>query len=212
MGLTISETARLLGVKEHVVRGYLAEGKLAFGVAGGRVTIPQAAVDALLHPGLRPLPSDPALSTRSGLSAQEDTVRAVLTELFLVQEKLEERLELLHENQRLHQLLRDKDRALAERNAEIDRLKRDLIQQRGLAERQIEDRQRSLDAKRVILEEQTAQRLAREQELCREQVARLEEQWAERLAEEQERSVRERTDARRHDGFWARFLKMLTWS
>ncbi len=212
MGLTIGETARLLGVSEHVVRGYLAAGKLPFGIRGACVVIPQAAVDAMLHPEKNLLPPETAPSARSGISAQEETVRAVLMELFRVQEQLEDRLDLVHENQRLHHLLRDKDRALAERNAEIDRLKRELIHQRGLAEMEVEQRRRTLEEKLIVLEEQASRQLALEQERCREELARSEEHWTRRLAEERERSARERADARRHEGFWARLTKMLTWS
>jgi excisionase family DNA binding protein len=212
MGLTISEVARLLGVTENVVRGHIATGKLAFDVLGGQVVIPEAAVEALLHPGQRPFPAHSGGATAAGRPAQEEVLRSVLKELFAIQEQLDNKWGLVNENQRLQQLLRDKDRELAERNAEIDRLKRVATIHREIADKDLEDRERSLAEKLSMLEEQTARRLAREQEMCREHAARLEEQWARRLAEERERFARDMAEAQRREGFWARLVKMMTWS
>jgi|WetSurMetagenome_2_1015567.scaffolds.fasta_scaffold159238_2 excisionase family DNA binding protein len=212
MGLTITEAARLLNVKENVVRGYIATGKLAFDVQGGQLVIPQSAVDALMHPERTSTRSSTPLTTWVSRSAQEEAFRTVLKELFAIGEQLDNKWELFGENQRLHRLLRESDKVLAERNAEIERLKRELVVRKRLGEKEMEDGERTLDERLGALQEVAARQLAREQELCREKVSLLEQLWTQRLAEEAERCARQLADARKHEGLWARLVRMMTWS
>jgi excisionase family DNA binding protein len=212
MGLTIAEAARLLNVKENVVRGYIATGKLAFDIQGGQIVIPQAAVDAVMHPERMGTQSSPPPPTPVGRSPHEEALRSVLMELFAIEAQLENKWDLFSENQRLHRLLRERDKVLAERNAEIERLTRDLVIQKRFGEKEAQDGERTLEERLGDLREQTARQLSREQELCREKVSLMEQVWTRRLADEEERCARRLADARKHEGLWARLVKMMTWS
>jgi hypothetical protein len=212
MGLTISEAARLIDVKENVVRGYISTGKLAFDIQDGRIVIPRSAVEALLHPERQSVASESPGSSQAGRSPHEEALRSVLKELFVIEDQLDSRWDLFSENQKLHQLLRDKDGVLAERNAEIERLKREAMHQRRHATKEVEDRERAIEERLRGAEEEAARRVAREQELCNEKVALVDEHWARRVAEERERSTRGIAEAGKQEGFWARLVKMMTWS
>lgn len=213
MELTISEAARMLEVKENVVRGYIASGKLPFDLRDGQVVIPRAAIDALLKPERQhDAGSEPPPSPQKVRFPQEEALRSVLKELFSIEVQLEHKWELSNDNQRLLLELREKDRMLAQRNAEIDRLKRESAYHTAMAVRELEEREKMLEERLRLSEEHTAERLRREEELSHERVQLVEEQWSRRLAEEQEKAARALAEARKHDGLWTRLVKMLTWS
>ncbi len=213
MDFTIIEAARVLEVKENVVRGYIAAGKLPFDIRDGQVVIPQSAVDAMLKPERKQgSEGTPPPSPQKVRFPQEEALRSVLRELFSLQEQLEHKWELFTANQRLLQELRDKDRMLAQRSAEIDRLKRESAYQKAMAERELEEREKMLEERRRLSEEQLSERLRHEEELSRERARLVEEEWTRRLAEEQEKAARAVAEARKHDGLWTRLVKMLTWS
>ncbi len=213
MDFTITEAARALEVKENVVRGYIAAGKLPFDIRDGQVVIPQSAVDAMLKPERKQDPGGSPPSTPQKVRfPQEEALRSVLRELFSIQEQLELKWELSSANLRLLQELRDKDRMLAQRSAEIDRLKRELAHHKAMAERELGEREKLLEERLRVSEEQLSERLRHQEELSRERSRLVEEEWTRRLAEEQERAARAVAEARKHDGLWTRLVKMLTWS
>jgi len=116
------------------------------------------------------------------------------------------------ENKRLHELLREQDRQLAKKDLEIEKLRRDLVYQKRLSEKEAEDQRLALDAKWARLEKEASKRAAHERELLEQRLIQERDICCERLAQQQERFAQELAAMRNQEGFWSRLMKMITWS
>jgi excisionase family DNA binding protein len=214
MHLSIKEAAHLLNVSENKVRGYILSGKLVVERKGRQILIPEAQLKALVDAEelLReetPQSSLDPVSRDSG----ENPLEVVLNRLTALEAQVTEKWRMDAENQRLHEVMREQDRQLAEKNLDMEKLQRDLVYQKRLGEKEIEDHRQALEEKLALIEKEASKRVARERELLEQKLALMEEEaskraaherelleqrlieerniWSERLAQEQERTARE---------------------
>lgn len=139
-------------------------------------------------------------------------VRPLAERISSLEREISEKLDLVAENRQLTLELRQKDRDIAIRDTEIEKLKRDLLYQKRLLEKEVEDRTRVLDEKRALMDREVAARIARERDEFDRRLEEERKSWAERLARIQEEDAAREAELLTKQGFWTRFLKMLTWS
>lgn len=237
MSLTIKEAARLLGMSENRVRSHIASGKLAVERKGRQMLIPETELKALAEtsaslesgghatePAARSLPA----------ACPDEVLEDIRARLAALEHQLTEKWQVAAENQRLSQLLREQDRQLAEKGLELEKLHRDLLYQQRLAEKALEDQQVAFQervtrmeqeanartaqererAEQALVSEQQrwADKLAQERERAEQLLARERQRCADKLAQEQERFARMLAAVRDQEGFWARLVRMITWS
>jgi hypothetical protein len=146
------------------------------------------------------------------MSIPEETINLILERLTAVEKQLADGRGLLEDSRRYFQELRRKEQELLEKELEIERLKRDLYYQKRLCDKEMEDHSRVLEEKVLLLEKDLEFRISQERELFDRRLASEQELWAEKLAGEQEACGRRLAEAKRREGFWARLVRMLTWS
>ena len=195
MHYSIQEAARLLKLTESAVEGYIASGKIMADEVRGRLMVPDSALTDFLRGG------DPREEDLGEPKQRTTVMESILERLTTLEARLEEISTLTQENQSLFHELREKESLLAVKDIEIEKLRRDLLYQKRILEKEAEDRRAAAEEQRDALERAHAERLAAE-----------EARWTERLAHEQERFNLQLSQARRQEGFWGRLVKMLTWS
>jgi hypothetical protein len=136
----------------------------------------------------------------------------LLDRLGSLEEQLVKRLDLGHEHQELHKALRAAEQELAVRTAEVERLKKELLVQKRAWERELESQQRLQQEKEALLRQETADKLALAQKFYDGQLRLEKERYLERSGRERERVERHLDDLHRDEGFWARVMRLLTWS
>jgi translation initiation factor IF-2 len=123
-----------------------------------------------------------------------------------LEEALSEKLNLSAENKRLELELHEARLDIADRDAEIEKLKGAMSGQETLVEKE------ALDEEREQMEREVSERISRERDEF-ETILRAERTlWSERLANERSRFEAELEQLKTKDGLWARFIRMLTWS
>jgi excisionase family DNA binding protein len=214
MHLTLKEAARFLNVSENKVRSYIVSGNLTVERKGRQILIPQAQLKALrdVEKGPEDEESLPSPDKRSLAPPLKEALEAIGHRLTAVEGQISEKWQLLAEHQRLQELVREHMRLLAEKDREIEKLKRDLVYQKRLCERDLEDHRRAFEEKRVVMEKEASQRVGHERELLQQRLLQEQQIWSERLAQEQERCAQRLGAMRDQEGFWARLMKMITWS
>jgi excisionase family DNA binding protein len=214
MRLSLKEAARYFKVSENKVRGLIVSGRLPVERKGRQILISEAQLKVLLD-------ADQGSADEESRAGPDDlTSAAPLTEalenigsrLSAVEGQIAEQRQLLAENQRLHELLRQHDRQMAEKDIEIEKLRRDLIYQQKLCEKELEDHRQAVAEKCVLSEREASERIARERELLEQRLIQEQHLWSERLAQEQERCAQRLVAMHNQEGFWARLMKMITWS
>ncbi|MHC1727197.1 MAG: helix-turn-helix domain-containing protein [Syntrophobacteraceae bacterium] len=211
MGITLKQASKALRLAESEVMDLVAAGKLKAEQKGKRLIIDESELEALLPPEHLEQKSSVAARPRQ-VSLPEMLVRPLTERISALEKEVSEQIGLISENRRLIEELRHKDREIAARDTEIERLKCDLVYQKRLLEKEIEDRMRVLDEKRVSMDRELSSRVGRERD---EFVTRLEAErmlWSERLAREQEKCAAEVAELQTKQGFWTRLARMLTWS
>ena len=215
MHLSIRQAARLLNVTESKVRNYIVSGKLSIERKGRRILIPEAQLKAFTsaQQGPEEVESqenfDPAmLLTPSG----RDTLDLIMNRLAALEGQIIEKWQTHAENQHLQQLLRQQDRLLAEKDLEIEKLRRDLLYQKKLCEKELEDHRLALQEKWTLMEKEASERIAQERERLEQRLKQERDIWSEKLTQEQERFAQLLAAARNQEGFWSRLMKMITWS
>lgn len=146
------------------------------------------------------------------LSMSDSFLRPLTERIEAMEKELLERLDLLCENRKISEELRRKEGEIARKEVEIETLKRDLVYQKRLLEKEIEDRMRSLDEKWALMDREVAERVARERDEFENRLARERSIWSERLVREQEKYAAGLAELQTKEGFWARLVRMLTWS
>lgn len=146
------------------------------------------------------------------ISFSESLVHPILERITALQREVSERLALVDENKRLSEELKLRDREIARKDIEIETLKRDLVYQKKLLEKEIGDRARVLEEKRALMDREITERIARERDEFERRLAEEKDAWADRLTREQEKHAASLAEIQTKEGFWSRFIKMLTWS
>ncbi len=226
MSFNIREAALVLGVSENRLRKAIASGRLAVERKGRQILIHESELKAFaegdpdLADGDRGMAGGPELALTSPSLAALDDIAARLTAL---ERQLADKLERMDENQRLHERLHHQDRQLATQELELERLRRDLLYQQRLSAKEIEDQRQAFEERRIRMEQEAAAMIARERDQAEaalaqerqrwnEKLAQQEQTWSEKLAQEQERFARMLTATRNQEGFWAKLVRMITWS
>lgn len=215
MPLSVKEAARLLGVSENKVRDYIACGVLSVERKGRQILIPEAQLETLTA-------GDEALSEgqtkanpdleRVAAASTEQALALISNRLAALENQLADRWQTVEENQRLHELLRQQDRRLAEKDLEIEKLRRDLIYQKRICDKELEEQHAASEEQQRLMEKAASEGLVQESRRRDEAVARERQLWAQKLAQEQERFARMLASERNQEGFWARLARMITWS
>jgi hypothetical protein len=136
----------------------------------------------------------------------------LLDRLGALEEQLAKRLDLGQKNQELHQALLAAEQEAMARCAEVERLKNELLVQKRAWERELESQQRLQQEKEALLRQETADKLALAQKFHDRQLLLEQERYLERSGRERERTARQLDDMHRDEGFWARVMRLLTWS
>jgi excisionase family DNA binding protein len=226
MPLNMKEAAQLLGVSESRVRGYIATGKLTGERKGRQVQISETELKRFaetqkgfetceheIHPGSEPVPP----------ASHADVLEHIDGRLAALEARLNERWQMVKENQHLQQLLREHDLKLAEKDLEVQKLRRDLVYQKRLADKELEDHRLAFQERLTRVEQEAAERraqegerleqaLERERERMEEALSRERQLCSEKLALEQQRLADMLTAMRNQEGFLARLMRMITWS
>ncbi len=215
MSLTIKEAARLLGMSENRVRSHIASGRLAVERKGRQMLIPETELKAFaetaasLEGGERT--TEPAARSLPA-ACPNDALEDIKDRLAALEHQLTEKWQVAAENQHLSQLLREQDRQMTEKGLELEKLHRDLLYQQRLAEKALEDQRAAFQEQLTRMEQDANARTAQERERAEQLLAQERQHWSEKLAQEQERFARMLATARNQDGFWARLVRMITWS
>ncbi len=210
MGLTLKQASRTLGMSEDQVMELVSAGRLKADRTANRLKFDESEIEALA-PAKPPPDARPAGRPRQ-MSIPEAVVRPVLDRIAALETQVAEKLDLLSENRNMADEIRHMERELALKDTEIEKLKRDLVYQKKLLEKEIEDRMRVLDEKRALMDREISERISREREEFEARLARERSTWSDRLAAEQEKFKTDLARMRSKEGFWARLLRMLTWS
>ena len=222
MGLTVKEAARYLNLSESTVRKLVSAGRLKAGTEGRRAVIDELDLEAFRKgargsaPGSNPAPA--ALREEKALrpppprqmTFSDTVVRPVLERLSVLQQVLSDGLDFREENRQLTEEIRKKELELAKRDEEIEKLKRDLMYQKKLFEKELEDYARLLDAKWAIREQEVEDRLAAERAGFEHRLALEKKVLSERMAQQQAKHSASLAEAETGRGFWARIARMLT--
>jgi len=145
-------------------------------------------------------------------SISDALIRPLLERIAGLENVVSERLALADENRTFAEELRRKDREIALRDTEIEKLKRDLMYQKRLLEKEVGDRSRVLEEKKALMDREISERIARERDGFENRLAMERGIWSERLAREQEKHKETINEMQSKEGFFARLMRMLTWS
>jgi excisionase family DNA binding protein len=213
MLLSVKEAARLLDVSENKIRGYISSGRLSVERKGKQVLVSQTQIQALIHAEKDLVKNtSPEELNHSSASSSEGALDLVLSRLAALEGQIIEKWQLLTENQRLQQQIREQDRELAARKLEIEKLRRDLLYQKRLCEKEIEDHRLAQQEKWALMERDASEQMARERERLEQRLMEERTVWSEKLAQEQARFAQRLAAMREQEGFWSRLMKMITWS
>ncbi len=215
MHLSVKKAARLLNVTENKVRGYIASGELSVERKGSRFLIPEVEVKALIKAEQDPV--DPnargnAKAAKVSDSLIRDMLDGIMNRLAALEAQFIDKWQTLADIQQLHQLLREQDRHLAEKDLEIEKLRRDLLYQKKLCEKELEDHRLALQEKWALMEKEASERITQEHQQLEQRLKQERDIWSEKLAHEQERFAQMLAAAHNQEGFWSRLMKMITWS
>ena len=213
MHLSIKEAARILKVSENKVRGYILSGKLLVERKGRQILIPESQLKAFAAAD-KPVEEVVSQENLDGTSvlSHEDSLEVILSRLASLEAQVTEKWQEDAENKRLRELLREQDRRLAEKDLELEKLRRDLVYQKRLSEKEVEDQRLALEEKWALIEEEASKSAAQERDLLEQRLIQERDRCSERLAQQQERFAQELAAMRNQEGFWSRLMKMITWS
>ncbi|MBP8646290.1 MAG: hypothetical protein KBH99_09245 [Syntrophobacteraceae bacterium] len=164
--------------------------------------------------------SDPSPAARAGAQdppsvsspAVLEGLQSLAQKLAELERRLDDKCGLLNENQRLLDQLHEQQHELARKNAEIEKLQRDLLYQKRLVEKELQDTRKAMDDRAALLERQCQERISREREMLQERWALQEKHLEERLEWEKERYSLKLLEVQQREGFWSKLVRMLTWS
>lgn len=211
MGITVKQASKLLKMTEDEVMELVSAGRLSSERKGKRMSIDEDSVNALLPEPRQEAPPAPSKTPRQ-MSFPEMMLRPLAERLSVLEKTISEKLDLAEENRRLTKESWQKDQEIAARDVEIEKLKRDLLYQKRLLEKEIEDRMRVLEEKAAFMDRELTERIARERDEFENRLLIERSAWSDRLAREQERYAASLAELQNRAGFWTRLVRMLTWS
>lgn len=202
MPLTIKEAARTFNIPESRLRNYIVSGKLPVTRKGRQILISESDLEGLFRTEKEELQDAPCDKFLNRLDANVQSVARDVLEL----------KEMLPVLEHVREAIRQKERELAEKTVEIEKLKRDLLYQQRLHKKELEDQRQMLQEKWSLMEKELAERIARERAHFEYLLSEEKRLWSEKLAREQELFSQKLTQMTQQEGFWARLIKMITWS
>ncbi|HOV85142.1 MAG TPA: helix-turn-helix domain-containing protein [Syntrophobacteraceae bacterium] len=207
MDLTVRQAANRLKVSESKVRDYIASGTLPTRKKGRGTVIPEDAVEGLLKqsPPGDAMPPGPDETLR-------DMLASLLQKVAELERQVDEKWSLWRENRRLLEELNQSRRQLAEKTSEVERLQRDLLYQKRLLEKELQDCRTAMEEKGAWIEKQCRERIAGERELLLDRLALQEKHLEEKLEWEKEKYGRKLLEIQQREGFWSKLARMMTWS
>ncbi len=211
MALSIKQAAKILNVSREEVVNLIDSGKLIAERTGKGLTINELGIGALFSRTNQETEGGASGRPRQ-VSLPEMLIRPLAERIAALEKGLSEKLDLLSENKRLEQEIRQTHLDITVKDKEIEKLKGDLLYQKKLMEKEIEERMRLLDEKWALLERGVSERIAQGREEFEKTLQAERTLWSERLVREQERFEAEIAESRAKQSFWTRLMKMLTWS
>ena len=209
MDLSVKEAAHILDASERTVRNYISSGRLPAKRKGRQLFVPEEALQVFMQAAARPAQENFANTASMQLSLSTEALEPIIERFSGLEKKLEQ---LLLENQRLLQESQQKDQALAQKDLEIEKLQRDLVYQKRLFEKELEDQRRFLDEKWTILQKENEERINLERKHFEEKLTLEQHRWSEKLANQKEQHAQMIVEVQNQEGFWSRLIKMMTWS
>jgi hypothetical protein len=150
---------------------------------------------------------DPRTDRPAALSPQ-----SLAEQLKLLQRTLDEKWDLLARNQQLHLEILRQQELITRQEMQIQSLQRDLSRMKSLQESDAEKYQGGIQESYNHQEEETFKRLTVEKARYEEKLAQTEAHWSGVLRRAREDHARELAQARMSEGFWAKLVRMMTWS
>jgi hypothetical protein len=213
MPLTIKEAARRFGISELAIKNHIVSGQLTVERKGRQVLLDEGALAALVQ---REQPIDRNVGHQVAPSWLEafrtETLKFFSDRLEILEKSMLERKLLQKENQSLQEALVQQQREISQKELEIAKLQRDLLYQQRIHEKEIQEHALRFEEKSALVQQQAADRWARERERIEQVLEEERRLWSDRLAQEQERYAHKLAEIRSQEGFWARLMRMITWS
>jgi predicted RNase H-like nuclease (RuvC/YqgF family) len=210
MELSIAEAARRLGVGENALWDLIRSRRLAVDTATGVPRIAEASLAGLIEAGVQQTEPEDAPATEP--DSRADVLQSIVQRLGALENQVKVKWDLLKENRHLSAELREREKEIAGKELEIDRLNRDMVYQKRLLDKELEDQQKFLAEKWALMEGQMLQQLAQERAQLERLLALEQERWQERFDREKELCSQRLEEERKREGFWSRLIKMMTWS
>jgi hypothetical protein len=152
------------------------------------------------------MPKDLRVDPPAAPSAQ-----SLAEQLRLLQQTLDEKWDLLAQNELLHLEILHLKEEITRQEAEIQTLRRDLSRQQSSHERKMEEYQRQMQERHNHQQEEASKRLAVERAHFEEKLEWTERRSAETLERAREDHARALAEAREREGLWAKLVRMMTW-
>ena len=211
MGISLKQASKILNMTRNEVMDLLTSGELKAARKRKGLSIEEAELGLFLS-RIKPQTETGASAKPRQASLPQMLAGPLLERINAIKTELSEKLDLVAENRQLEQELSRARLDIARKDAEIENLKTETLHQKELAEKEIEDRTRILDEGRKLLEKQVYERVSRERDAFEKTLQAERTRWSERLDHEQRLYESELNRFKTKQGFWARFMKMLTWS
>jgi hypothetical protein len=211
MGVSLKQASKILNMTRNEVMDLVTSGELKAERKRKGLIIEESDLGLFLSRTKPQIETGPSCKPRQ-VSLPHMLVGPLMEHISAMKTELSEKLDLLAENRQLAQELSQARLDIANRDAEIEKLKSDAFQQKRLAEKEIEDRMRILAEERMLLEKQVSERVSRERDAFDKTLQAERTLWSERLEHEQRHFQSELNQLKAKQGFWTRLMKMLTWS
>jgi regulator of replication initiation timing len=211
MGVSLNQVSKILNMSRAEVMDLVTAGKLKAERKGKGLTVDEPDLWAFLS-RFKP-ETEAALSGRPRQVSLPEMMAGPMAERISVLEKtLAEKADLLAENKRLELELHKARIDIADRDAEIEKLKGETTARKAFLEKEAEDRLQELNEERARMEREVSERAARERKELGTVLQAERLLWSERLENERSRFEAELDQLQTKGGFWTRFIRMLTWS
>jgi excisionase family DNA binding protein len=213
MPLTIKEAAKRFGISEPAIKNHIVSGQLTVERKGRQVLLDEGELTALVqreheidenacHPVAPAWLESFRAQTFGFLADQIEILAKSMLELKLSQK----------ENQSLHEAVVQHQQEISKKELEIAKLQRDLLSQQRIHEKEIQEHKVRFEEKWALMQQHTADQLARGREVHERMLEEERRSWSDRLVQEQERFAHKLAEIRSQEGFWARLMRMITWS
>ncbi len=211
MGVSLKQASKILNMTRDEVMDLVAAGKLKAERKRKRLTIEESDLWVFLS-RIKPEIEAAVPSRPRQISLPEMLAGPLIERISALEKQIAEKLDLLAENGRLAQELRQAHLDIAGRDTEIEKLRGDMVYQKQLLENEVEDRTRLLDEKWALMDREISERISRERNEFETKLQAERTLWSERLANERRAFELKIAQLQTKQGFWTRLMKILTWS